>query len=315
MTALLSIHPDFSSLFVGAAPAQKIANQCLWTEGPVYLPQEQALLWSDIPNNRTLRWDQASGQVSVDRSPAHYANGHTLDRQGRLVSCEHGSRSVTRREHDGRTTVLASHDIDGLRLNSPNDVVVACDGSIWFTDPTYGIDSDYEGHRADSEIGASHVYCISTDLKKITRVCDDFVRPNGLAFNKDESRLYVSDTGKTHFDNGPHHIRVFNVGAHYALTDGQVFADCDVGLFDGFRVDALGRVWTSAGDGVHCYAASGALLGKVLLRERAANLVFGGPDGCDLFVCASSSVYRVRMAADWTSAPASLAMASAEKPI
>jgi gluconolactonase len=261
-----------------------------------------------------LRWDETSGRVSIYRSPSRYANGHTLDREGRLVSCEHGSRSVTRSEPDGSTTVLASH-IDGRRLNSPNDVVVARDGAIWFTDPSYGIDSDYEGHRADSEIGACHVYRVTPDLQTVTRVCDDFVRPNGLAFNADESKLYVADTGRTHVKDGPRHIRVFDVDANYALTGGAVFAECDVGLFDGFRVDALGRVWTSAGDGVHCYAPSGALLGKVLLPEPAANLVFGGGDGCSLFVCATSSVYRVRLAADWASSSASMNMAATSKPV
>lgn len=306
-------HPDFAALFSAAVP-EKIASHCLWAEGPAYLAHEQALVWSDIPNNRMLCWNETSGRVSIYRSPSRYANGHTLDREGRLVSCEHGSRSVTRREADGSTTVLASH-MDGLRLNSPNDVVVARDGAIWFTDPSYGIDSDYEGHRADSEIGACDVYRIAPDLQKITRMCDDFVRPNGLAFNPDESRLYVADTGRTHVKDGPRHIRVFEVGADYALTGGSVFAECDVGLFDGFRVDALGRLWSSAGDGVHCYAPSGALLGKVWLPEPAANLVFGGVGGCDLFVCATRSVYRVRLASDWATSSASMNMAATSKPV
>ena len=314
MHTLLTNHPEFAALFSTAAAPEKIAGHCLWTEGPAYLPQEKALVWSDIPNDRMLRWDETTGAVSTYRSPARYTNGHTLDREGRLVSCEHGSRSVTRLEHDGSTTVLASH-WNGLRLNSPNDVVVARDGAIWFTDPTYGIDSDYEGHKADSDIGVCHVYRVGPTGGICEPVLTDFARPNGLAFNADESLLYVADTGRTHQSDGPKHIRVFDVGPNYALTGGNVFADCDVGLFDGLRVDALGRVWTSAGDGVHCYAPSGALLGKVLLPEPAANLVFGGVSGCDLFVCATSSVYRVRLAVDWATSSASINMAATSKPV
>ena len=314
MLSLAPVHPEFPSLFAPDSQLERLADGCKWVEGPAYLPQEQALVWSDIPNDRMLRWDETTGAVSTYRSPARYTNGHTLDREGRLVSCEHGSRSVTRLELDGSTTVVASH-WKGLRLNSPNDVVVARDGAIWFTDPAYGIDSDYEGHKADSEIGACHVYRVDPAGGICEPVLTDFARPNGLAFNADESLLYVADTGRTHQTDGPKHIRVFDVGPNYALSGGNVFADCDVGLFDGFRVDALGRVWTSAGDGVHCYAPSGALLGKVLLPEPAANLVFGGVSGCDLFVCATSSVYRIRLAADWASSSASINMAATSKPV
>ena len=314
MLSLAPVHPEFPSLFAPDSQLARLADGCKWVEGPAYLPQEKALVWSDIPNDRMLRWDETTGAVSTYRSPARYTNGHTLDREGRLVSCEHGSRSVTRLELDGSTTVVASH-WKGLRLNSPNDVVVARDGAIWFTDPAYGIDSDYEGHKADSEIGACHVFRVDPAGGICEPVLTDFARPNGLAFNADESLLYVADTGRTHQTDGPKHIRVFDVGPNYALSGGNVFADCDVGLFDGFRVDALGRVWTSAGDGVHCYAPSGALLGKVLLPEPAANLVFGGVSGCDLFVCATSSVYRIRLAADWASSSASINMAATSKPV
>ncbi|MDR7306281.1 SMP-30/gluconolactonase/LRE family protein [Rhodoferax saidenbachensis] len=306
-------HPHFATLFAGAPPEQ-LASGCKWAEGPAYLAQQRCVVWSDIPNDRMLRWDEVTGGVSIYRSPARYTNGHTLDHEGRLISCEHGSRSVTRLEHDGSTTVLASH-WQGKRLNSPNDVVVARDGAIWFTDPAYGIDSDYEGHKADSEIGACHVYRVDPASGTCETVLTDFARPNGLAFNADESLLYVADTGRTHVADGPKHIRVFTVGAGYALSGGALFANCDVGLFDGFRVDALGRVWTSAGDGVHCYAPSGALLGKVLLPEPAANLVFGGVGGSDLFVCATSALYRVRLASDWATSSASMNMAATSKPV
>jgi len=314
MTTLLAIHPHFPSLFAGNATPERIAGGGKWVEGPAYLPSHGCLVWSDIPNNRMLCWNEATGAVSDYRNPSRFANGHTLDWEGRLVSCEHGSRSVTRQEADGSTTTIASH-WQGKRLNSPNDVVVARDGAIWFTDPTYGIDSDYEGYKADSEIGACHVYRVDPASGQCESALTDFVRPNGLAFNANETRLYVADTGRTHMTDGPKHIRVFNVGPGYALSGGAVFADCDVGLFDGFRLDALGRVWTSAGDGVHCYAPSGALLGKLLLPESAANLVFGGATGCDLFVCATSAVYRVRLAADWATSSASMNMAGTLKPV
>jgi gluconolactonase len=314
MTVLDIRHPHFAALFLANAAVERIASGCKWAEGPAYLADEQCLVWSDIPNNRILRWDARSGEVTDYRIPSRFANGHTLDREGRLLSCEHGSRSVTRREPDGTTTVIADR-FEGKRLNSPNDLVVAQDSAIWFSDPTYGIDSDYEGHRADSEIGASHVYRVSADLQTVSCMCKDFVQPNGLAFNAEETRLYVADTGQTHAPNGPRHIRMFTVGPGYTLRGGAVFAECDVGLFDGLRVDTLGRVWTSAGDGVHCYAPSGALLGKLLLPERSANLVFGGPTGCELFVCATSSVYRVRLAADWATSSASINMAGTSKPV
>ncbi len=307
-------HPHFPSLFVRDIPPEPLAGGCKWAEGPAYLADQRCVVWSDIPNDRMLRWDEATGAASTYRSPSRFANGHTLDHQSRLISCEHGSRSVTRLEPDGSTTVLASH-WQGKRLNSPNDVVVARDGAIWFTDPAYGIDSDYEGHKADSEIGGCHVYRVDPASGACEALLTDFVRPNGLAFNGDESLLYVADTGRTHLAQGPKHIRVFTVGPGYALSGGALFADCDVGLFDGFRVDALGRVWTSAGDGVHCYAPSGALLGKVLLPEPAANLVFGGLSGSDLFVCATSTLYRVRLATDWATSSASMNMAATSKPV
>lgn len=253
-----------------------------WLEGPVYLPSGRYLLFSDIPNDRMLRWDETSGAVSVFRQPAGYTNGHTLDGQGRLVSCEHGNRRVTRTEHDGTVTVLAD-SLDGRRLNSPNDVVVRRDGSVWFTDPSYGIDSDYEGHRAESEIGGCHVYRIEPGGKP-TVVADDFVRPNGLAFSLDESRLYVADTRVNH-------IRRFEVSETGELTGGEVFASCTAGVFDGIRLDTAGRVWAAAGDGVHCFDPDGTLIGKLLIPEVVSNLCFGGPKRNRLFVTATTSVY------------------------
>jgi gluconolactonase len=280
----------FKPLVKTAARVERLFEGCRWAEGPAYFPAGRHLVWSDIPNDRMLRFDEANGTVGTFRQPAGHSNGNTVDREGRLVTCEHGNRRVTRTEHDGSVTVLADR-FEGKRFNSPNDVVVKSDGSIWFTDPAYGIDSDYEGHKGESEIGACHVYRLDP-AGALRIVADDFVRPNGLAFSPDESLLYIADTGATHVEDGPRHIRKFRV-SDGRLSGGEVFATCDIGLFDGFRCDDEGRVWTSAGDGVHCYAPDGALLGKVLIPERVANVVFGGPKRNRLFVCATTSLYAV----------------------
>jgi gluconolactonase len=285
----------FRRLVRTSARVDKLYEGTRWAEGPAYFAAGRYLVWSDIPNDRMLRWDEPTGTVGVFRSPAGYTNGHTVDGQGRLVSCSHGERRVERTEHDGSITVIADR-FDGKRLNSPNDVVVRSDGTIWFTDPTYGIDSDYEGHRAQSEIGASHVYCVDPASGECRIAADDFVRPNGLAFAPGDERLFVSDTGVTHVADGPRHIRAFDVGADGALSGGAVFATCTEGMFDGFRFDEVGRLWTSAGDGVHCYDPDGTLIGKVLVPETVANVVFGGPKRNRLFICATSSLYAVLVA-------------------
>jgi gluconolactonase len=282
----------FRACVNGGARIEKLFESCRWAEGPAYVPAGRYLVWSDAPNDRMLRFDETNGAVGVFRHPASYANGNTLDRQGRLVTCEHGERRVTRTEHDGSLTVVVDR-FGGKRLNSPNDVVVASDGSIWFTDPTYGIDSDYEGHKAESEIGACHVYRVDGVTGECRIAADDFVQPNGIAFSPDETLLYVSDTGVSHVADGPRHIRVFDVSPNGALTGGDVFATCTVGSFDGFRLDEAGRVWTSAGDGVHCYEPDGSLIGKVCTPEPAANVEFGGPARNRLFICATTSLYAV----------------------
>jgi gluconolactonase len=257
-----------------------------WTEGPAYFPAGRYLVFSDIPNDRVLRWDETTGAVGVFAQPAGYANGHTVDRQGRLVSCEHGNRRVTRVEHDGTTTVLADR-VDGKRLNSPNDVVERADGSVWFTDPSYGIDSDYEGHRSPSEVDGCHVYRVDPASGNVAVVADDFERPNGLAFSADEETLYIVDTRRAH-------IRRFTVAGN-SLKGGEVFATCDNGSFDGLRLDATGRVWAAAYDGLHCFAPDGTLLGKLLVPEIVANLTFGGPKLNHLFITATTSVYTLRV--------------------
>jgi gluconolactonase len=286
------IDEDFRACIKTTAKVERLYDNCRWAEGPAYFPAHRQLVWSDIPNDRMLRYDEATGHVGVFRQPANYANGNTVDRQGRLVTCEHGGRRVTRTEHDGAITVLAD-SFQGRRLNSPNDVVVKSDGGAWFTDPTYGIDSTYEGHQADSEQDGCHVYRIDPDSGEVVAVATDFVRPNGLAFSPDERRLYVADTGATHLENGPRHIRVFDVDEAGKLSGGEVFAELKVGLFDGFRLDDAGRIWTSAGDAVHCYAPDGRLLGKIRIGEPVANVVFGGPKRNRLYICATSSLYAV----------------------
>ena len=264
-----------------------------WTEGPAYFPALRSLVWSDIPNDRLMRWDETTGQVGVFRSEqGRYTNGNTVDRQGRLISCEHGARRVTRTEHDGSVTVLADR-FEGKRFNSPNDVVVKSDDSIWFTDPAYGIDSNYEGFQAESEIGGDHVYRLDPKTGDCRIVADDFVRPNGLAFSPDEKTLYIADSGGTRFQSGEKHLRAFQVSEDGGLSGGGIFAECSAGVFDGFRLDDQGRVWSSAADGVHCLDPDGSLIGKVYVPEVVSNVCFGGAKRNRLFITATSSVYSV----------------------
>ena len=270
----------------GDARIGRLYGDCRWAEGPVYFPAGRYVVWSDIPNDRMLRWDEATGNVGVYRQPAGFSNGNTLDREGRMVTCEHGTRRVSRTEHDGSISVVADR-FEGKPLNSPNDVVVRSDGSIWFTDPAYGIDSDYEGHRATSEIGACHVYRCDASTGEVRRVGDDFERPNGLAFSLDDTLLYIADTRRNH-------IRVFPVDERGDLGRGQLFAEGTAGHFDGIRLDNAGRVWAGVGDGVHCFDPDGTLIGKLHLPEDAANLTFGGPQRNMLFITATTSLYAIR---------------------
>ena len=289
------IEPEFQSCFVGHARVERLWTGARWSEGPAWFPAGRYLVWSDIPNNRLLRWDETDGTVSVFRSPSYNANGNTVDREGRLVSCEHLARRVTRTEHDGSITVIADH-YRGMRLNSPNDVVVKSDGSIWFSDPSYGILIDYEGGRAESEIGQCHVYRWDPDSQEIEAVATDYMKPNGLAFSVDESHLFVSDTGISHDENGPAHIRCHKVNADGTLDKGHVFSECTKGVFDGFRLDAEGRIWSSAGDGVHCINKDGQLIGKIHIPEIVANVCFGGPRLNRLFIAGTTSLYSAFLA-------------------
>ena len=283
----------FRALLQPNARLEKLYGDCLWAEGPVYFPAGDYLVWSDIPNSRMLRWVQDMG-VGTFRANSNFSNGNTRDREGRLVTCEHGLRRVTRTEHDGSITVLACA-YQGKRLNSPNDVIVKSDGSVWFTDPDYGILSDYEGGRADSEIGHCNVYCVTPQNGEVALVADDFVKPNGLAFSPDESRIYIADSASSHIENAPHHIRVFDV-AGGKLCHGREFVEIQQGVPDGMRVDEHGNIWTSALDGVHCYSPDGELLGKILLPEVVANLTFGGLHRNRLFITANASLYSLYVA-------------------
>jgi gluconolactonase len=282
----------FSKLVNGNARLERLWTGCRWAEGPAYFPAGRYLIWSDVPNDRMMRYDETSGQVSVFRHPAGYSNGNTVDRQGRLVTCEHGNRRVTRTEHDGSITVIADR-FEGKRFNSPNDVVVKSDGSIWFTDPPYGIDTDYEGHTSEREVDGCHVYRVDGASGVITKVADDFVCPNGIAFSRDEKLLYIVDTGATHVPDGPRHMRKFAVSEDGKLSGGEVFATCPDGLFDGFRLDTEGRIWTSAGSGVLCYDPDGTLIGKIKVPEVVANVCFGSIKRNRLFICGTTSLYAV----------------------
>lgn len=285
-TPYRSSDPRFRRLIHADAPLRRIAEGCVWAEGPVWLPRDEALVWSDIPNDRMLRWSRSEG-VSLFRHPSNYANGNTLDREGRIVTCEHVTNRVSRTEHDGSVTTLVER-FEGKRLDSPNDLVVKSDGTIWFTDPPYGILSEREGRVRESEIGANHVYRLNPDTGALRVVADDFDRPNGIAFSPDERYLYVSDSSRAHC-----HIRRFDVTPDGTLRDGLVFAVIDAGVSDGFRLDTDGNVWTSAEDGIHVLDPAGVLMGKILVPEKVANCEFGGAERSTLFITASTSLYAV----------------------
>ena len=287
---LLVHNPRFTDLILPNADLQVLFGGMLWAEGPTYFGQGDYVVWSDIPNNKVYQWAEGLGVRVFDHS-ANNANGHTIDSCGRLVSCEHLTRSVTRREHDGTTTVICDSHA-GSRLNSPNDVVVRSDGSIWFTDPPYGILSDYEGKKAEQEQDGCFVYRVEKAGAVPKPIATDFVKPNGLAFSNDETRLYVSDTGLSHDPEGPHHIRVLDLDGD-RVTGDRVFAEIEHGLSDGFRVDQHDNIWTSTGRGVSCYDSDGELIGEILVPEVVSNLCFGGPKRNRLFITATSSLYSI----------------------
>jgi len=287
--------PRFARLVPDPTALRRISEGYIWSEGPVWLPDEGALLWSDISNNRVMRWSAADNSVTTRYQPADFANGHTLDHDGTVIACEHGTRRVARYEPDGtRTTVVDRYQ--GKRFNSPNDIVVASDGAIWFTDPPYGIISDRECYKADSELGACFVFRFEPSTGALDIVSDDLIDPNGLAFSPDESVLYVSDTSSGRVPDGHHHILAFDVVDGRRLANARVFKEIEPGVSDGFRVDVDGNVWTSAGDGVHVLAPDGEELGRISTPEVVANVAFGGPDGRTLFICASSTIWSIEVA-------------------
>ncbi|RKU23525.1 gluconolactonase [Candidatus Poribacteria bacterium] len=285
------IDSRFAQYKIGNAVIERLWTGSRWAEGPVWFGDGGYLLWSDIPNNRILKWQEATGLVSVYRKPANYTNGHTRDRQGRLVSCEHGTRRVTRTEYDGTITVLIDN-FEGKRFNAPNDAAVHPDGHIWFTDPGYGILSHYEGHKAEFELPTS-VYRLNPDTGEAVVVTEEIERPNGICFSPDYTKLYVADTGP------PKNIVTYDVVNSERLTNKQVFADMAPGAADGLRCDTDGNLWAGAGrvgagyDGVHIFAPDGTLIGKIHLPEICANICFGGVKRNRLFMTGSQSLYSV----------------------
>lgn len=280
----------FAHYILPNAPLEELACGFRWIEGLVWMGDADCLLFQDLPRDRTMRWIENSG-VSVYRAPSGYANGQTRDRQGRLVWCSHRERGLFRTELDGRVTRLVDRH-DGRRLNSPNDVAVKSDGSIWFSDPLYGIQTDYEGGRQHSEQPPA-LYRFDPENGEISVAAGDFDGPNGLAFSPDESRLYVAETGDQTIDNPRQYIRSFDVGAAGQLSGGDIFHKVEPGYADGLCVDEDGNLWTSAADGVHCIDPDGRLLGKVLVPHRVSNLTFGGALRNRLFIGGSHTLYAI----------------------
>ncbi|MGH6623249.1 MAG: SMP-30/gluconolactonase/LRE family protein [Burkholderiaceae bacterium] len=292
--AIISLDPRFAKYVVALAAVERLATGFRWAEGPVWFGDGRFLLWSDIPNKRIMKWEEETGAVSVFRKPSNFANGNTRDRQGRLITCEHGARRVTRTEYDGRITVLIDR-FNGRRLNSPNDVVVKSDGSIWFTDPKFGLLSDYEGERAESEL-PPNVYRLDPSTGVATVVEGDMVAPNGLAFSPDEKHLYVIDSRAT-----PRKFFAYDVSDDgTTLKNRRLLIEASAqGTPDGFRCDEDGNLWCGWGmgspelDGVMIFAPDGTPIGRIALPERCANLCFGGPHRNRLFMAASQSVYAL----------------------
>ncbi len=285
------IEPRFRHYVLPNAPLERLADGFGWLEGPTWFADHDCLIVSDIPNDRLMRWSENSG-LSVFRAPSGFTNGNTRDRMGRLVSCSHRHRCIFRTEWDGTVRVLADR-FEGRRLNSPNDVVCSSDGSLWFTDPTYGINTDYEGGKQASELPPS-VYRLDED-GVLDLVAGDFQGPNGLAFSPDERLLYIAETGRQ-FDADPRqYIRVFDVAAsaRASLGAGRIFHKTTPGYTDGFRADEDGNLWVSAADGVHCVSPAGELLGRIKTPYPVSNLTFGGRNRSRLFICASHTLYAI----------------------
>ena len=300
MTSVEVFDPRFAPVAHLAGTLECLCTGAIWSEGPVWMAQTQQLLWSDIPNNRMLSWHAQRG-LSVWRESVEYTNGHVLEADGALLHCSHGQRAITRTRFDAQGQVMDDQVVvshyQGRRLNSPNDVVVKRDGTIWFTDPPYGILSDHEGHKAESELGDCYVFRFDPRSGSLRVVSDWVEEPNGLAFSPDESVLYVSDTSAALRTDGGghHHIVAFDVVDGQDLANPRVFAVVSPGLSDGFRLDEHGFVYTSSLDSVQVFHPDGTRIGCIAVPEKVGNLVFGGPGGNELFICASTSLYRVRL--------------------
>jgi gluconolactonase len=280
----------FRAMVLPNAPLETLGEGYRWLEGPVWFADHDCLYVSDLPNDRILRWSEEGG-VHVFRRPAGFANGHARDRQGRLIGCSHRDRCVTRTELDGTVTVLASH-YRGKRFNSPNDIVCKSDGTIWFSDPHYGISTDYEGGKQEPELPPT-LYRLDPATGRLTIAAGDFEGPNGLAFSPDERLLYVAETGHQ-FDPEPRqYIRRFRVDESGRLSGGEKFHKVEPGFTDGFRIDEDGNIWSSAGDGIHCIGPEGELLGKILTPATVSNIAFGGRNRSRLFVCASHRLMAI----------------------
>jgi len=295
--AVEAVDPSFAKYKVPNAGVERLYTGTRWAEGPVWFGDGRYLLFSDIPNNRILRWLEDTGEISVFRSPSNYSNGNYRDRDGRLLTCEHDSRRLTRTEHDGAITVLLDR-FQGKRLNAPNDLAVHSDGAIWFTDPGYGIMSNYEGHKAPFELPAN-VYRLEPKNREVTVVASDMDKPNGICFSPDEKKLYIVDTGIPKNASDPRPIRVYDVEDGVRLKNGRMFVNMSPGLSDGIRCDVDGNVWSAAGwagdgfNGVHVFAPDGKLIGKIHLPETCANVCFGGEKKNRLFMAASQSLYAL----------------------
>ena len=296
MSPIEILDPRFADVARGATPLERLATGAIWSEGPVWMRETGEVLWSDIPNNRMLCWHAARG-MSVWRDRVEYTNGHVREADGALLHCSHGQRALVRTRFDSKGHAIADEIVvdrwHGRRFNSPNDVVVKRDGTIWFTDPPYGIVSDYEGHKAESEIGRCYVFRLDPSSGALRIVSDFFEDPNGLAFSPDETVLYVSDTSAARRPDGHHHIVAFDVIGGEDLANPRVFAVIEPGLADGFRVDIHGFVYTSSEDSVQVYHPDGTRIGCIPVPEKVGNVVFGGDGGNELYVCASSSLYRI----------------------
>jgi len=301
------VDPRFEKYRVGSAAVERLYTGARWAEGPVWFADGRYLLFSDIPNNRMLRWLEDTGEVSVFRSPSNYSNGNYRDRQGRLLTCEHDSRRLTRTEYDDTITVLMDRFQD-KRLNAPNDLAVHSDGAIWFSDPGYGIMSNYEGHKAPFELPAN-VYRLDPKTGQATVVASDMDKPNGLCFSPDEKKLYIVDSGVPRHPRDPRPIRVYDVDDGVRLKNGRLFVDMSPGTSDGIRCDVDGNLWSAAGwagesfNGVHVFAPDATLIGKIHLPETCANLCFGGAKKNRLFMAASQSLYAVYVDAQGAQTP------------